>query len=114
MTISAAFVGRFGERLDLSFGEMLARPTLVVLGFAWRNSSEKPAWSRVRNQPEMGCSAHDGTRQLFRIGYLSEQSPGRVLSEPVWNYIAISHRSCLSTDGWSEAAPRSNTASSRS
>jgi hypothetical protein len=52
MTISTAFIGSFCERLDL--GQMLARPAILVLGLARRNSSEKPAWRRVRNQPKIG------------------------------------------------------------
>ena len=46
---------------------MLTRPAVFVLWLAWRNSSEKPAWGGVRNQPEIGCFAHDSTCQLFRI-----------------------------------------------
>ena len=54
MTISTAFIGSFCERLDLDLGQMLARPAILVLGLARRNSSEKPAWRRVRNQPKIG------------------------------------------------------------
>src|SRR6516165_9637109 len=74
---------------------MLTRPAVFVLWLAWRNSSEKPAWGGVRNQPEIGCFAHDSTCQLFRIGQLSEVFRDRLFvglsGLGCWKYTGLCH-----------------------
>jgi hypothetical protein len=58
MTMSTTAAGGFGERLDLDFGQMFARPAILVLGLPRRHSSENSDWSVIGNKLQLGSGWH--------------------------------------------------------